>query len=139
MEVIVSVTRKKMVNTIVENFMISPQHSFLIDNKRKMKKLLWKFISHKSISNKYELLNIIKVNFNTTFIMKFDNKPVDFKLFETYKFLYNPILGEKNCNKCRALKIFNNERYCRTKSKKINKNSWWKCQEWQENVEIQVI
>lgn len=139
MQFTVSVTRRKVNNTIVETFFINPKHQYLIDYKRKAARFIWKFIVRTSIADKYELLNIIWDDFNVTLIMAFKDIPIDFKLSEIFKFHYAPVLGEKRCTKCVALKIFNNKMYCRIKSKKINKNSWYKCQEWIENTLIERI
>jgi hypothetical protein len=135
----VTITRKKIHNNIIEVFNLTPNHPYLINVKRKASKFIWKFIHSKSIANKYKLLYILPSDYSYTLVMQFEDKPIDFKLNEIYRFDYHPVLGKKTCAKCTALKIFNNKMYCRTKSKQINKNSWYRCQEWQENTEIAII
>lgn len=139
MELTISITRRKVNNTIIENFIIAPVHPYVVDIKRKPARIINRFINRKSIANKYPLLYIHKNDYNTTFVMEFTDRPIDFKMSEIYKFKYYPVLGEKRCTKCEALKIFNNNFYCRIKSKKLNKNSWYKCQEWRENTQIDII
>lgn len=134
MVISISITRKKLNNQIIESFLITPNHSFLIDPKRAPYKVIWKTITNNSIANKYKLIDIKWENYSVIMIMEFSNREIDFKMNEEFKLTYSPVLGKKTCNKCNALKIFNNQSYCRTKSKKINKNSWYKCQQWSENI-----
>lgn len=139
MEITISVTRRKVDNTILETFIISPRHSYINDLKRKPKRLIWKTIIKKSIADRYKVLDISWADYCITIKLEFSDRDIDFPMQEIIKFNYHPVLGEKRCSKCKALKIFNGQMYCRTKSKKIDKNSWYKCQEWQENVEIELI
>jgi len=138
-EINISVTRKKVADTIIETFIITPRHNYILDPKRKPKKLIWKIITKQSIANKYKVLDIDWNDYIVTIKLEFNDRDIDFPLQEIFKFNYRPVLGEKRCTKCKALKIFNDQWYCRTKSKKINKKSWRFCQEWQENVDIDLI
>lgn len=139
MEINISVTRRKVDNTILETFIISPRHSYINDPKRKPKRLIWKTIIKKSIADRYKIIDISWSEYCVIIKLEFANREIDFPMQEVIKFDYRPVLGEKRCTKCKALKIFNGQMYCRTKSKKIDKNSWYKCHEWQENVEIEII
>lgn len=139
MEINISVTRKKVADSILETFIISPRHSYMLDVKRKAKRLIWKTIIKQSIADRYKIIDINWTEYCVTIKLEFNDREIDFPMQETFKFNYRPVLGEKRCTKCKALKIFNGQWYCRTKSKKIDKNSWRFCQEWQENVDIDLI